>query len=144
MIAVKYSDLSEAFDFVSGGFLTDNRAYISKDTGRIYWVSDDPVEDDLPDDIEESDAYIPVPHKNDLDLGRDLALRFVEQELPDRCDTVRGFFGRRGAYGRFKDLLDEAGRLESWYAFEAQHTQQALKDWCQANQIELILDERSA
>ena len=129
---------------MSGGFLTDNRAYISKETGRIYWVSDDPVEDDLPDDIEESDAYIPVPHKNDLDLGRDLALRFVEEELPDRYDTVRGFFGRRGAYGRFKDLLDEAGRLESWYAFEAQHTQKALKDWCQANQIELILDERSA
>jgi hypothetical protein len=64
--------------------------------------------------------------------------------FPDRYDAVRGFFGRQGAYGRFKNLLDQTGHLESWCAFEAEHTQQALKDWCQANQIELLLDERSA
>ena len=145
MIAVKYSDLAEAVEFVSGGFLTEHRAYVSKETGGIYWVSEpDPVEEDLPDDLEESEAYIAVPHKNDLDLGRDLALRFTERELPDAHDTVRDFFGRRGAYRRFKHLLEEKGRLETWYAFEAQETQQALKDWCEANQIELILDERSA
>ena len=71
-------------------------------------------------------------------------MRFTERELPDAHDTVRDFFGRRGAYRRFKDLLEEKGRLETRYAFEAQETRQALKDWCEANQIELILDERSA
>ena len=125
--------------------MTENRAYISKESGEIYWLSEtDDFSDDVPDDIEESDAYIAVPHKNDLDLGRQLALRFTAHELPDAYDTVRDFFGRRGAYRRFKNLLEATGRLDSWYAFEAYQTQEALKGWCEANQIELILDERSS
>jgi hypothetical protein len=63
-------------------------------------------EDDLPDDLETSDRYIAVPHKNDLGLGRRLALTFADREMPDSGEIVAGFFRRRGAYARFKDLVD--------------------------------------
>ena len=142
MVVVKYSDLSEALDFVSGGTDYEPRAYISKDSGRIYWVSEgDPIAHDVPDDIDESDAYVAIPHKNDLDLGRRLVLRFAEQEVSEEHDTVRDFFGHRGAYRRFKDLLQSTGRLESWYAFEALHTRNAVEAWCEANDIKLMFDE---
>jgi hypothetical protein len=62
-------------------------------------------EEDLPEDLETSDRCIAVPHKNDMGLDRRVALAFVDQELSDEYDTVAGFFGRRGAYGRFKALL---------------------------------------
>ena len=55
----------------------EHQAYISLDTGAIYWVSESnpmEAEADVPDDLETSDRYIAVPHKNDLDLGTQLAL----------------------------------------------------------------------
>lgn len=145
MVTVKYEDLSLAFDFVSRGAPMEHHAYISMDTGRIYWVSElAPTEDELPDDFEESDRYLEIPHKNDLDLGQDLALRFAAKELPRAYDRVAGFFGRRGAYRRFKDYLADVGHLEKWYAFEAEQIDQALRAWCGANQIRIAPEPPSA
>ena len=139
MVTVKYDDLSMAFDFVNFGRPTEHRAYVSLDTGAIYWISEtNPIEEDEPpDDLETSDRYIAIPHRNELDLGNTLALRFVEERLPDRYADVQAFFRRRGAYARLKELLASAGCLEAWYAFEAESTERALREWCQANEIQL-------
>jgi hypothetical protein len=139
MITVKYDDLSAAFDFVSFGVPFEHRAFVSRDTGAIYWISEtNPIEEEeLPDDLETSDRYIEVPHKNDLDLGNHLARRFTEEQLPHRFATVEAFFRHRGAYARFKDLLSSEGCLERWYAYEAEAAAQALRDWCAANEIQL-------
>ena len=104
MVAVKYDDLSMAFDFISSASPMEHNAYVSLDTGEVYWTSDsnDAFDEDIPDDLETSDRYLTIPHKNDLDLGRSLALRIVAQELPARYDQVEGFFRRPGAYSRFK------------------------------------------
>ena len=140
MVTVKYDDLSMAFDFVSSGAPTENRAYVSLDTGAIHWISEsNPIEEDeLPDDLETSERYIEIPHKYDLDLGNSLALRFVEERLPGRYSDVVSFFRRRGAYARFKGLLAAEGCLEEWYAFEAAATERARREWCEANAIHLV------
>jgi hypothetical protein len=116
-VTVIARELRDAFDFVSVGEAFDNSAYISLDTGEIYWRSAaaDLEEEDLPNDINESDRYLAVPSQRELNLGRRLALAFAAEELPDDYDTVSGFFRRRGAYGRFKNLLDTRGKLERWY-----------------------------
>jgi hypothetical protein len=139
MVTVEYDDLSAAFDFVSFAAPFEHRAFVSLDTGVVYWISEmSPIdEEDLPDDLDTSDRYIAVPHKNELDLGNNLALRFVEEKLPDRYSAVESFFRRRGAYARFKELLAAEGYLEKWYAFESEATERALRDWCIANEIHL-------
>jgi hypothetical protein len=106
MITVKYDDLSAAFDFVSFGAPFEHRAFVSRDTGAVYWISEtNPIEEEeLPDDLDTSDRYIAVPHKNDLDLGNHLALRFAEEQFPHRFATIEAFFRHRGAYARFKEL----------------------------------------
>jgi hypothetical protein len=105
MVAVKFDDLSSAFDFVSYVAPMEHQAYISLDTGKIYWISDaiDTIEEEIPDDLEDPDHYLAIPHKHELDLGRSLALRFAAQQLPARYDQVERFFRRRGAYARFKN-----------------------------------------
>ena len=139
MAAVKYEDLSAAFDFVSFAAPMEHHAYISIDTGTIYWISElNPLDEEVPEDVETSDRYIPIPHKNDLDLGSDLALRFAEAELPDRYNSVAQLFRHRGAYARFKELLASEGSLDKWYAFEAESTERALRDWCTTNAISVI------
>ena len=147
MVAVKYDDLLLAFEFVSSAPAMENGAYISLDTGDIVWTSDvDAVDNELPEDVEDSDRYLAVPHKNELELGRNLALRFVAQVLPQHYERARSFFQRRGAYAQFKRLLESAGALESWYKFEEDSTSAALTEWCSQNGIELLTsgDESAA
>ena len=138
MVAVKLADLSLAFEFVGAGSPRENHAYISLDTDDIFWTSEmNPMDEDVPDDLETSDRYLSVPHKTDLDLGKRLALRFAARELPGCYDQVTGFFRRKGAYGRFKALLDSKRALDRWYAYEAESTEQALRAWCAENGLEL-------
>ena len=57
MVTVNLDDLSMAFDFVSFAGPMEHRAYVSLDTGAIFWISEtNPIEeDDVPDDLETSD-----------------------------------------------------------------------------------------
>ena len=73
----------------------------------------------------------------ELDLGKPLAVDFARQFLPGDFDDVRQIFNRRGAYARFKNLLDRRGMLDQWYAFEAEAEESALKMWCELNSIEV-------
>jgi hypothetical protein len=62
---------------------------------------------------------------------------FVRSRCPEEIDRVLMIFSRRGAYRRYKDLLEQKGLLDEWYDFEQQRTRQALLDWCEENGIEL-------
>jgi hypothetical protein len=87
------------------------------------------------DDVELAFAFVSSEaHKNDLGLGKPLGLKFVAQALPDE---VAAIFQRRGAYGRFKDLLKRRGKLDEWYEFENYSQREALREWCAANGIEV-------
>lgn len=136
MIVMNFDDLVLAFHFVNSGALTENQAFISKDSGKIYWYSElGTIEDELPDDIE-SGNYVEIPHRNELDLGNRLVLRFIEDTLPDDFDAVADMFRRPRAYARFKDLLDHRGKLEDWYQFEERKYEEALREWCRDHEID--------
>jgi hypothetical protein len=137
--AVSYDELEMAFAFVSSAPALENAAYICLDTGAIHCTSEfNPIGEEVPDDLETSDRYVPLPHKNDLDLGRPLALRFVVRELPEQAERVVGFFRHKGAYARFKDLLESERLLEKWYNFETESTEKALRDWCAEYNIRIV------
>jgi hypothetical protein len=138
-VSVNATELLNAFEFVSAGLLYEHSAAICIDTGRIYLASSMiEAEQDLPEDLETSDRYIAVPHKNELGLGRDLALSFIDRELPGDYNTAAGFFRRKGAYGRFKQLLQSRSMLQRWYDFESSATEEALRAWCEENGIEVV------
>ena len=71
-----------------------------------------------------------IPHKNELNLGNNLAFDFTLEYLPTEYEKVRSIFNRKGAYARFKSLLESAGKIEEWYKFEAKRTEDALREWC--------------
>ena len=58
------------------------------------------------------------------------------QHLPREFDKVLSFLHKPGAYARFKDLLEDRGVPESWYAFEKDAIERALRRWCAENEIE--------
>ena len=62
-MAVSFSDLQLAFEFVSSGGMGENEAYINRQSGKIYWhsrVGDNGEE--LPDDIDDG-KYVSIPDK---------------------------------------------------------------------------------
>ena len=135
-MAVSFSDLQLALEFVSSGGRGENEAYLDRQSGRIYWHSefgDNAAE--LPEDIDD-EKYISIPDNRGLDLGKPLVLDFARQFLPDDYNEVRHVFSRRGAYRRYTELLVRRGALEWLYDFSNKSEETALRKWCAKNGIE--------
>jgi len=132
-----FDEIENAFLFVSSDGYGMNRALLCLDNGEIYFHSENGDLDELDEDKFDCDHFIEIPHKNDLNLGQQLVFEFAEQHLPDELGLVQHIFNRRGAYGRFKSLLDDRDLLQSWYDFENQRDEEALREWVRENKIEL-------
>ncbi len=133
---VSYADLLAAFEWVSAAAPMENSAYLCRTTGKTFFASvlmD--LEDELPEDIEDSALYLALPHKSDFNLGKNLAISFADEYFADSHDVICGFFSHRGAYGRFKELLERKGILDAWYKYEAQEVKKELLEWCRENGI---------
>ena len=135
---IPFDDIERAFMFVSMQPEFGNQALLSKTTGKIFYISEFGDSDELPDYIEDSDEYIEIPHKNELDLGKQLVFEFVSEHLPEELGRVSQIFRRRGAYSRYKDLLDQKGFLDKWHKYEDSKQSKALREWCSENNIKFI------
>lgn len=127
-------DVYQTTDF---GVLTETRAFLNADDYSIL-VQSDFVEDD--EEVVESrlanGRWIEFPNKYDLDLGKGLALRFASEYLDDAgYDRVCSYFSHRGAYGRFKDFLEDRGLLQKWYEYSELAEVNALRWWLEENKI---------
>jgi len=136
-MAISFSDIEDAFFFVSMDQMFINNAYLCKETGQIFYTSEMGDSDELPEDIDYPEKYISIPHKNELDLGKSLVLEFISTYLPEELEKVYSIFRHKGAYSRYKDLLERKGALEDWYKFENERRELALKEWSRENNIEI-------
>ena len=138
MPIVSLSELQGAVEWVSNDDW-DGEAYVCRLTGRVVWVSGEPgildEEDEIPDDIDDVAKFVPVPHPHDLDLGTRLAFDFSAEHLADQYDEVRNIFRSKGAYGKFKAILEHRGVLENWYAYSDERTLSALEEWCRSERL---------
>lgn len=129
---VSLDDLENALMWVSSPPELDAAAFVSLRTGRIFSRgADGPVEEDYPADIDDGTKYVAVPHKNELDLGKPLALRFIDEHAPQVSGEVSDIFRRKGAYARFKSILVRHRLLDAWHAYENEATVRALTRWAQ-------------
>lgn len=143
-VSVSREELLAASEWVSAGESTgaDCSAYVSRASGKVHLVGEG-VDEEPPEDIEDGSVYIAVPQKSELELGRSLALRFAEQHLPASYEIVRQYFGSRGAYSRFKSLLERSGQLEAWHRYEEKAIEEALQKWCEEHGLSLMREPRS-
>jgi hypothetical protein len=126
---VRFDDLLAGFDWVSAEPM-GNSAYVSRTTGQVHWACERmELDDELPEDIDDSSIYVELPSKQDLGLGRALAQQFIREYMPSAYEQVAAFFHHRGAYAKFKDLLDRNDLLDAWHAHEANEVERALRAW---------------
>jgi len=135
-VSVDWTELLHAFEFASLGGPYEHEAVLCRKTGKFLWNTD--VDEDIeawPDDADDEEKYLSIPHRKQLDLGKPLVLAFARQCLPEEFDEIRRIFDRRGAYKRFRDLLARKRARDRWYEFEAKATEAALRNWCDVNGI---------
>ena len=138
MTEVDLDDLAFSVEYVSDGIAFDAAAFVHRATGEIGWYGeamDDEVRGEAWPSLEEaddSDDYIAVPEKSDLMItGKPLALRFAYQHLSeDDVTEVERYFARKGAFRRFRALLDERDLLTAWNQYEDRILKDALEEWC--------------
>ncbi len=136
-MATTFFEIEEAVYFVSMEPYGTNEAWVSLDSGQTFLLSQYGDSDELPDDFEESDRYLAIPHKNDLDLGQQLVRDFIYSKAPSLARQVEEIFQHSGAYSRFKSVLASNGLLETWHEFESERTTKAIRNWCEENQLPL-------
>jgi hypothetical protein len=69
MARVSLNDLLDALEYVSSVVTVEACAYVSRDTGSVYFVGTDmEPEESASENLESSDRYVAVPSKQELDL----------------------------------------------------------------------------
>lgn len=133
---IKLAELIDAMDFASVP-LYGNKAYLHKATGKIYWQSEEDFGDEaLPEDIGDEN-YLKIPSNRDLDLGKHLVMEFVYEFLPDSAREVQTIFRKKGAYSKYKSLLDNHDLLDQWHQYQTDAQERAIREWCEENGVEL-------
>jgi hypothetical protein len=141
---VSFQEILDAFEFVGFSGFGEHQAILDRRSGKIYWHSEfsdldelNELNDEMPDDVEDDEKYVAIPDKRELGLGKPLALDFAREFLPNDFDEVRYIFSKRGAYPKFRALLTRRSALDRWHDFESKATEQALREWCKLNSIEV-------
>lgn len=131
---VDIEDLTAAFEWVSsdGAAGIGAQAFVCRDTGKVIWIGDG-IDEAPPEDIEDSQRYLPVPDARGFDMGKHLVFRFIAEYLPSADDEVSDMFRRRGAYSRLRQLLDRKGLWNQWNAYQAAAIERELRQWCEDN-----------
>ena len=120
---------------------SDAEAFVRPAADGIVYVTNsmfaDTEEIDAAFDAMIEGSWIAFPDASELRLGHRMALRFAREFLSEeQCERVVAIFSRRGAFRRFKDFLDECGKLHEWYAYEELTVLEALKQWLKDNDID--------
>jgi hypothetical protein len=144
-VPIRADLLTQALEWSSSDVSGDNVALISRASGEVFFrTMPGEYQEALPDDIDDETAYLAVPHKNDLDLGRQLVLDFACTLPPAHSDAIESYFRQRGAYAKFKSHLERAHLLEQWYAFESAQNGKALEAWAVENGLIVVKGKREA
>ena len=137
---MKFEDVMDAFLLVAGDTMFDNKAAISRETGKVYFITDDcPVE--LPEDIEDRNLYLYVPIWHELGLGSRLVFDFARDCIPDYYDQISDIFSYKGAYRKFRAFLIETDTLQMWYDYELKRQKEAVSERCLENDIKIDEDK---
>ena len=54
---------------------------------------------------------------------------------PEEAEKIEAIFHHKGAYSKFKSILERRGIIDSWYAYENTAQENALREWCKLNGI---------
>jgi len=132
-----YSEIEDAILFADAAFRMGGAFYDpARDAVYLQGSELDEDREKIPADMDWS-SCIPIPGEKQLDLGRALVERYVQETRPADVGLVRSFFRRRGAYRRFRLWVEEIGLAEHWQVYRSRAERATILAWCADHSIPL-------
>jgi len=150
-IRVKLDDIIEGLEFQSD----ERHSFLDKRTGEVVSISDEEMEaaeddepiEDFPDwqqdlvriakeIVDETGNYIALPIKfdiNEYSIMEKFCLSLNDSEM---CETFYNLIKGSGAFGRFKNAIQEYDIADDWYRYRNDALKEIAIEWCQENGIE--------
>lgn len=86
--------------------------------------------------LENEDLFIPLPSRyevNEYEIMESFALSIESQRVSDIIyDALRG----KGAFRRFKDLVERHNLIDQWYQYRDNAYGKIAIDWCQSHGLD--------
>ena len=121
----------------------DNYTYfLDLETGESVFLADELItgldNEGLEDEIEENlERYLRLPTKFEIHEYH-IMEEFIWTLKGDRADKLEHAIQGRGAFRRFKDMVDRMGISQQWYDFQAEYYRKLAIEWCQEHGLEYI------
>ena len=121
----------------------DNYTYfLDLETGESVFLADELVtgldNEGLEDEIEENlERYLRLPTKFEIHEYH-IMEEFIWTLKVDSADKLEHAIQGRGAFRRFKDMVDRMGISQQWYDFQAEYYRKLAIEWCQEHGLEYI------
>ena len=119
----------------------DNYTYfLDLETGDSVFLADELItgldNEGLEDEIEENlERYLRLPTKFEIHEYH-IMEEFIWTLKGERADKLDCAIRGRGAFRRFKDLVDRMGISQQWYDFQAEYYRKLAIVWCQEHGLE--------
>lgn len=119
----------------------DNYTYfLDLETGDSVFLADELItgldNEGLEDEIEENlERYLRLPTKFEIHEYH-IMEEFIWTLKGERADKLDCAIRGRGAFRRFKDLVDRMEISQQWYDFQAEYYRKLAIDWCQEHGLE--------
>lgn len=84
------------------------------------------------DVLASDDNYLALPDRYEVN-NYSIMEAFCLQLSPQKSEVFLNAIHGRGAFRRFRDLLERYGILEQWYNFEQQSLKEIAREWCRKN-----------
>jgi hypothetical protein len=150
---VKLKEIVEEMDLPS----EEGMSFWSKKSGKVVLITDEMMEaaeegtplEDYPDwmrgsitlagDILKHEAdYVPLPSKYDLHEYQIMESFCRALKDPKITETLLADIKGRGAFGRFKNRLQQLGLEREWHQFREEALKRIAVEWCRANGLQYI------
>ena len=130
---VKLTDIIDAIDMMD----QYSEYFLDKETGEIEWISDMTMSreerEEIYDRLDEHGFYrLPTSFEiRDYDIMEGFIYGMPEAVQGRMLSTIQG----RGAFRRFKDMVNEMGIEQVWYDFRDDAYKRKAIRWCEENDI---------
>ena len=148
---VKIEDIIDAVDFDSDM----SESYLNIKTKQVYMFTDEDLraaenDADLSDSaewyreavasakhyLENQDDYLSLPEKYDFNEYRIIEKFIARVDIPKQSDMLYQSIQGKGAFKRFKIMLERLGVVGEWYKYRDEKLREFVEFWCQENNID--------
>lgn len=121
----------------------DNYTYfLDLETGESVFIADELItcldNEGLEDEIDDNpERYLRLPTKYEIHEYH-IMEEFIWSLEGEKAAKLEYTIQGRGAFRRFKDMVNRMGIAQQWYDFQTDYYKRLAKEWCRNHELEYI------